>query len=242
MNEVPHLPLLRDAALAVSATVKRTPWLMAVPAAALGLGSLVDWLLAPLLNVGLLLAAPLKGLAWSAVVYAWRRSVLEGSVDGAQLEAELVARTRSLGALSVPLLYGSLAFLTLAWGGSLAVVFGLAVIMLPALELLLLGGHVSIATFFARHAVFWVVSQTLACAILFAAWLSVTMSASVVHVLVGEVVGALVGGVLLTACWLWRGHLFLALERLPDPEAEPPPPPGPAPKPKPRAARPPRRS
>lgn len=208
------------------ATLKKSPWIVLVPTAALGLGTLADWLLAPLLNLGIILAAPVKALLWSVALHVWRRTLTEGAIDRGELEAELVARAKNLSMLAVPLLVGSVAFLTLAWGGALASLFVLAVVLTPLLEVTLLGSQSGFVGFLKRHAAPWAVTQFLATSIMSAVWLVAVMIAAVVHVLAGEVTSALVGGPLITVVWLVRGHAYLALDA-----PEPPPPPEPVKKP-----------
>lgn len=219
------VPTYTRAAEQTIATLKKSPWIVAVPMAALGLGTLADWLLAPLLNLGIILAAPIKALLWSTALYVWRRTLLEGSVDHAEVEAELVARARNLSMLAVPLLFGSVAFLTLAWGGALALLFVLAVVLTPMLEVTLLGSQSGFVGFLKRHAASWAVTQFLLASVLTAVWLVVVMIASGVHLLAGEVASAVVGGPLVAIVWLVRGHAFFALDA-PEPVA----PPAPAPK------------
>jgi hypothetical protein len=206
------MPLYTRAAEQTLDAVKRNPWIVAVPMVALGLGSLVDWLLAPLLNLGLIIAAPLKGLLWSVVLHVWRRTLLERDVDRSELEAELVARAKSLRALWVPLLFGTLAFLTLAWGGPLASVFVLVLVLTPMLEAVLLGSQSGLSAFFRLHGRAWAVSQLVFTSVLFALWLAAVMVAASLHLLVGEVISAVVGGPLLAVLWLIRGHAWVLVD------------------------------
>jgi len=210
------------------ATLKRSPWIVGVPMVALGLGTLADWLLAPLLNVGLIIAAPLKAALWASALYVWRRTLLEGAVDSAEVEAELLARARSLTALAVPLLFGTLAFLTLAWGGALAGLFVLLVVLTPLLEASLLGAQSGVGAFFKQHGQAWAASQLVFSSVLVAVWLVVVMVAGVFHVFAGEAASAVIGGPLLTLLWLVRGHAWLALDA-PAPVEAPPPAPRKAP-------------
>lgn len=212
MADLIPIPLYTRAAEQAIATLKRSPWIVVVPMIALGLGTLADWLLAPLLNLGLIIAAPIKGLLWSVALHVWRRTLVDGAVDRAELEAELVARARSLPALAVPLLFGTLAFLTLAWGGALAGLFVLAVVLTPMLEAALLGSQSGLATFFRLHGKAWAVSQLAFTSVLVALWLVAVMVAAVFHVLAGEIVSAVVGGPLLAVLWLIRGHAWFALD------------------------------
>lgn len=223
MNELIPVQRYTRAAERALATLRASPWIVAVPMAALGVGTLTDWLLAPLLNLGLILAAPVKAAVWSAALYVWQRALLEGKADRAEVEAELAARARNLSMLAVPLLFGTLAFLTLAWGGALAFAFVLAVVLTPLLEASLLGTKSGLSAFFTRHGRAWAVTHLVATAVLVAVWLVAVMVAAVFHVLAGEVVSALVGGPLLSMLWLVRGHAYLALDA-PAPVAPPPPP------------------
>jgi hypothetical protein len=216
------LPLYRRAAEAALDTLKKNPWIVLVPTLALGLGTLADWLLAPLRNLGLIIAAPLKALLWSAALYVWKRVLLEGEVDQTDVEAQLVARARSLPALGLPLLFGTVAFLTLAYGGALASLFVMAVVLLPGLEVALLGNRRPLSAFFQAHGAAWAASQFVIVSVSLAGWLVCVMVASLFHVFAGEVASALLGGPLVTALWLVRGHAWFALD------AEPPPPPTPA--------------
>ncbi|MDX2012873.1 MAG: hypothetical protein SFW67_21925 [Myxococcaceae bacterium] len=222
MADLLPLPLYRRAAEAALATLKQSPWIVVVPTLALGLGTLADWLLAPLRNTGLIIAAPVKALLWSVALYVWKRVLLEGAVDHADVEAELAARARSLPALGVPLLFGTVAFLTLAYGGALASLFVMAVVLLPGLELLLLGRKRPLARFFEAHGAAWAASQFVFVSVSMAVWLVLVMLASLAHVFAGEVASAVLGGPLLTALWLVRGHAWFALD------VEPPPPTPPA--------------
>ncbi len=194
------------------ASLKRSPWIVAVPMAALGLGTLADWLLAPLLNLGIILAAPVKALLWSVALHVWRRAMVEGAVDRAEVEAELVARAKNLSMLAVPLLFGSVAFLTLAYGGALASLFVLAVVLTPMLEVTLLGSQSGFIGFEKRHGKSWAVTHLVMTSVLLAAWLVVVMVAAVFHVFAGEVASAVVGGPLIAIVWLIRGHAFFALD------------------------------
>ena len=216
------IPLYTRASEQAIATLKRSPWIVTVPMVALGLGTLADWLLAPLLNLGLIIAAPIKGLLWSVVLHVWRRTLVEGAVDRAELEAELVARAKSLPALFVPLLFGTLAFLTLAWGGALASLFVLLVVLTPMLEAALLGSQSGLRTFFRLHGKAWAVSQLAFTSVLVALWLVAVMAAAIFHVLAGEVASAVVGGPLLAIVWLVRGHAWFAVDA---PVIQPPAPP-----------------
>ncbi|MBL8922242.1 MAG: hypothetical protein JNJ54_25555 [Myxococcaceae bacterium] len=221
MAELLPIATYTRAAEQTIATLKKSPWIVLVPTAALGLGTLADWLLAPLLNIGIILAAPIKAILWSIALHVWRRTLTEGAVDRGEFEAELVARAKNLSMLAVPLLVGSVAFLTLAWGGALASLFVLAVVLTPLLEVSLLGSQSGFMGFLKRHAAPWALSQFLATSIMSAVWLVAVMIAAVVHVLAGEVTSALVGGPLITLVWLVRGHAYLALDA---PEPPPPPP------------------
>ncbi|MDP1921774.1 MAG: hypothetical protein Q8L14_36370 [Myxococcales bacterium] len=212
MADLIPIPLYTRAAEQTIATLKRSPWIVGVPMIALGLGTLADWLLAPLLNLGLIIAAPIKGLLWSVALHVWRRTLVEGAVDRTELEAELVARAKSLPALFVPLLFGTLAFLTLAWGGALAGLFVLVVVLTPMFEAALLGSQSGLGTFFRLHGKAWAVSQLVATSVLVAVWLVAVMVAAVFHVLAGEVASAVVGGPLLAIVWLVRGHAWFAVD------------------------------
>ncbi|MER2559202.1 MAG: hypothetical protein ABTQ32_00690 [Myxococcaceae bacterium] len=194
------------------ASLKRSPWVVAVPMAALGLGTLADWLLAPLLNLGIILAAPVKALLWAVALHVWRRTMVEGAVDRAEVEAELVARAKNFSMLAVPLLFGSVAFLTLAYGGALASLFVLAVVLTPMLEVTLLGSQSGFVGFEKRHGKSWAVTHFVMTSVLIAAWLVVVMVAAVFHVFAGEVASAVIGGPLIAMVWLIRGHAFLALD------------------------------
>lgn len=194
------------------ASLKRSPWVVAVPMAALGLGTLADWLLAPLLNLGIILAAPVKALLWSVALHVWRRTMVEGAVDRAEVEAELVARAKNFSMLAVPLLFGSVAFLTLAYGGALASLFVLAVVLTPMLEVTLLGSQSGFIGFEKRHGKSWAVTHFVMTSVLIAAWLVVVMVAAVFHVFAGEVASAVLGGPLIAIVWLIRGHAYLALD------------------------------
>lgn len=194
------------------ASLKRSPWVVAVPMAALGLGTLADWLLAPLLNLGIILAAPVKALLWAVALHVWRRTMVEGAVDRAEVEAELVARAKNFSMLAVPLLFGSVAFLTLAYGGALASLFVLAVVLTPMLEVTLLGSQSGFVGFEKRHGKSWAVTHFVMTSVLIAAWLVVVMVAAVFHVFAGEVASAVIGGPLIAMVWLIRGHAYLALD------------------------------
>jgi hypothetical protein len=215
------IPLYTRAAEQTIATLKRSPWLVVVPMIALGLGALADWLLAPLSNLGLIIAAPIKGLLWSVALHVWRRTLVEGTIDRADLEADLAARARSLPALFIPLLFGTLAFLTLAWGGALAGLFVLVAVVTPMLEAGLLGSQSGLGTFFRLHGKAWAVSQLAITSVLVALWLVVVMVAAVFHLLAGEVASAVIGGPLLAIVWLVRGHAWFAVDA---PVMAPPPP------------------
>jgi hypothetical protein len=206
------LPLYRRAAEAALGTLRKNPWIVLVPTVALGLGTLADWLLAPLRNAGLIIAAPIKALLWSVALYVWKRVLLEGEVEQADVEAELVARARSLPSLGVPLLFGTVAFLTLTWGGALASLFVMAVVLLPGLEVVLLGSKRPLSAFFSEHGASWAASQFVLVSVSLAAWLVLVMVASLFHVFAGEVASALLGGPLVTALWLVRGHAWFALD------------------------------
>jgi hypothetical protein len=225
MADLLPIPLYHRAGTAALATVTKSPWVVVVPTLALGMGTLADWLLVPLGNVGIIAAAPVKALLWSVALYVWRRVLLEGEVARAEVEAELVARARSRTALGMPLLFGTVAFLTLAYGGALASLFVMAVVLLPALEALLLGGARPLGAVFKEHGAAWAVSQFILVSVSMAAWLVVVMVAGAFHVLAGEVLSALVGGPMMTALWLVRGHAWFALNVEPVVAA-------PAPKPK----------
>ena len=54
-------------------------------------------------DLGIILAAPVKALLWSVALHVWRRAMVEGAVDRAEVEAELVARARNLSMLAVPM-------------------------------------------------------------------------------------------------------------------------------------------
>lgn len=194
------------------ASLKRSPWVVAVPMAALGLGTLADWLLAPLLNLGIILAAPVKALLWAVALHVWRRTMVEGAVDRAEVEAELVARAKNFSMLAVPLLFGSVAFLTLAYGGALASLFVLAVVLTPMLEVTLLGSQSGFVGFEKRHGKSWALTHFVMTSVLIAAWLVVVMVAAVFHVFAGEVASAVIGGPLIAMVWLIRGHAYLALD------------------------------
>jgi hypothetical protein len=194
------------------ATLKRSPWIAAVPAAAIGLGTLADWLLAPLLNLGLIIAAPIKGLLWAIALHVLRRAVVDETLSRLEIEAELVSRMRSFSALAAPLLLGSVAFLTLAYGGFLSLVFVLAIVSLPLLEWALFGSQRGLPTFLQEHGKAWAVTHVLGTAFVVAVWLVVVMVTATVHVLAGEVMSAVVGGPLVTLVWLIRGHAFLILD------------------------------
>ncbi|MCU0697251.1 MAG: hypothetical protein MUC96_12055 [Myxococcaceae bacterium] len=212
MADLLPLPLYRRAAEAALATLKRSPWIVVVPTMALGLGTLADWLLAPLRNTGLIIAAPVKALLWSVALYVWKRVLLEGEVDRADVEADLAARAKSLPSLGLPLLFGTVAFLTLTYGGALASLFVMALVLLPGLELALLGSKRPLARFFHEHGAAWAASQFVFVSVSLAGWLVLVMVASLVHVFAGEVASALVGGPLVTALWLVRGHAWFALD------------------------------
>ncbi len=206
------IPLYTRAAEQTIATLKRSPWLVVVPMIALGLGTIADWLLAPLLNLGLIIASPIKGLLWSVALHVWRSTLVEGTIARADLEAELAARARSLPALFIPLLFGTLAFLTLAWGGALSGLFGLVVVLTPMLEAALLGSQSGLGTFFRLHGKAWAVSQLAVTSVFGALWLVVVMVAALFHVLAGEVASAVIGGPLLAIVWLLRGHAWFAVD------------------------------
>jgi len=215
------IALYRQALDDAGATLRKSPWVIAVPMAALGLSSFFDWLLAPLLNAGLIVAAPIKAALWSAVLYVWRRVLLEGSADRAQLEAELVARARNLSSLWAPLLFGSIVFLTLALGGALAALLVLALVATPVLEVLLLGSARGLTGFIKAHAVAWAAPQVVLTTVAIAAWLVPTLLASALNRWAGEVTAALVGGPLVMGLWLWRGQAFLLLDEPPRRAAPP---------------------
>lgn len=212
MADLIPLPTYTRAAEQTIASLKRSPWIVAVPIAALGLGTLADWLLAPLLNLGIILAAPVKALLWAVALHVWRRTMVEGGVDRAEVEAELVARAKNLSMLAVPLLFGSVAFLTLAYGGALASLFVLAVVLTPMLEVTLLGSQSGFVGFEKRHGQSWAVTHFVMTSVLIAAWLVVVMVAAVFHVFAGEVASAVLGGPLIAIVWLIRGHAYFALD------------------------------
>ncbi|MCA3013358.1 MAG: hypothetical protein INH41_13305 [Myxococcaceae bacterium] len=226
MADLLPLPLYRRAALAALATLRKSPWVVVVPTLALGLGTLADWLLAPLRGVGLVLAAPLKALLWSTALYVWKRVLLEGAVSSADVEADLSARAKRLATLGLPLLFGTIAFLTLAYGGALAGLFVLALVCLPGLELLLLGSAQPAGRRLAQHGASWAVSQLLFAAVSLAVWLVVVMGASLFHVFAGEVAAALAGGPLVSLLWLTRGHAWRLLDQAPSSPATSPKAPG----------------
>lgn len=224
MGELLPIPLYRSAAERARATLARSPWLVVVPTVALALGAFVDWLLEPLLNLGLILAAPIKALVWCAVLFVWRRVLLQGELSRDELETELMARATNLSALALPLLFGTVAFLTLTWGGALASLFVLALVLLPLLEVTVLGARRPLAVFLKEDGAAWAVSQFVAVSVSTAVWVAVVMVAAVVHHFAGAVLSAVLGGPLLTALWLVRGYAWLDLDVVAPAPPKPPPP------------------
>lgn len=212
MTDLIPLALLTRAAEQTIATLKRNWWIVLVTVAALGLGTLADWLLAPFRNAGLIISAPIKALLWAICFHVLRRAVIDETLSRLEIEAELVSRMRSLSALAVPLLFGSIAFLALAYGGFVSLVFVVAFVALPLLEWALFGSQLGFGTFVQRHGKAWAVTHVLGTALAVALWLVVVMVSASVHVLAGEIVSAAVGGPLVTVIWLVRGHAYLILD------------------------------
>jgi len=223
VSELIPLSLLTRAAEQTIATIKRNPWIVLVTIAAIGLGTLADWLLAPFKNLGLIIAAPIKALLWAVTFHVLRRAVIDETLSRLEIEAELVSRMRSLSALAVPLLFGSIAFLALAYGGFVSLVFVFAFVALPVLEWALFGSQKGFGTLLERHGKSWAVTHVIGTAVVTALWLVAVMVSASVHLLAGEIVSAALGGPLFTVVWLVRGHAYLILDTAPDaaPKAAP---------------------